>query len=288
MLDLQQLRYFIAVAETENVGQAAALLHISQSPLSRQVQQLESRLGLTLFAREKKRLRLTPAGREFLAEARGLLAHAARVRQRAADAAGGHAGTLVVGYVAGAVHAGVLGRALRAFQRAVPGARLQLRSLRSAEQFEALRTGDLDLAYAYSVPPAEYGLPSQQVAEEPFVLALPAGHALAARATLDLRELSGEPFIAPLSLQAREEMLGACAGLGCTLDIRCEAADPAAAMGLVEAGVGMAFVQASLARTAPAGVACLPLPEAFALRVRVYRVQRADPSPLALRWIAAS
>ena len=67
MLDLQQLRYFVAVAETENVGQAAELLHISQSPLSRQVQQLESRLGLTLFAREKKRLKLTPAGREFLA-----------------------------------------------------------------------------------------------------------------------------------------------------------------------------------------------------------------------------
>jgi DNA-binding transcriptional LysR family regulator len=286
MLDLQQLRYFVTVAETENVGRAAELLHISQSPLSRQVQQLEARLGLALFAREKKRLRLTPAGREFLAEARGLLAHAARVQQRAADAAGGHAGTLVVGYVAGAVHAGVLGRALRAFQHEVPGARLQLRSLRSAEQFEALRSGELDLGYTYSAPPAEYRLPSERVADEPFVLALPAEHALATSTLLDMRALSGEPFIAPLSLPAREEMLGACVALGCTPDIRCEAADPAAALGLVEAGVGLALVQASLARNAPAGVCCRPLPDGFALRVRIYRVQRPEPTPLALRWAA--
>ena len=286
MLDLQQLRYFIAVAETEteNVGRAAELLHISQSPLSRQVQQLEARLGLTLFTREKKRLRLTPAGREFLAEARGLLGHARRVQQCAADAAAGHAGTLVVGYVAGAVHAGVLGEALRAFQREVPGARLQLRSLRSAEQFEALRRGELDLGYTHSAPPAELGLVSREVADEAFVLALPASHVLAAQRTLDLRSVSGQPFIAPLSLSAREEMLSACAAVGCVPDIRYEAADPAAALGLVEAGVGMALVQASLARTAPAGVACRPLAEGFAWRVRIHCVRLAEPSPLAARW----
>ncbi|MET0333821.1 MAG: LysR family transcriptional regulator [Rhizobacter sp.] len=156
MLDLQQLRYFVAVAETENVGQAAELLHISQSPLSRQVQQLEARLGLVLFTREKKRLRLTAAGQEFLVEARALLAHAQRVQQRGEEAGRGEAGTLVVGYVAGAVHAGVLGAALRRFRTQVPGARLQLRSLRSVEQFDALARGELDVGYTYAPPPTGY------------------------------------------------------------------------------------------------------------------------------------
>ena len=282
MLDLQQLRYFVAVADTENVGQAAELLHISQSPLSRQVQQLESRLGLTLFAREKKRLKLTAAGREFLAEARALLAHAQRVQQRAHDAAVGQAGTLVVGYVAGAVHAGVLGDALRVFQRDAPGARLQLRSLRSVEQFEALRHGDLDVGFTYSAPPAESGLASELVADEPFMLAVPVDR------VMDGGALSGEAFIAPLSLPAREEMLRACAAIGWSIDIRCEAADPAAALGLVAAGVGLALVQASLASSAPAGVKLLPLPPEFAMRVRIHRVHATRSSPLAQRLMGSA
>ncbi|MFF1301245.1 LysR family transcriptional regulator, partial [Streptomyces sp. NPDC058296] len=66
MLDLRQLRYFIAVAETEHVGRAAERLHISQSPLSRQIAQLENKLGLTLFERTQQRIRLTRDGAVFL------------------------------------------------------------------------------------------------------------------------------------------------------------------------------------------------------------------------------
>lgn len=281
MLDLQQLRYFVAVAETGNVGQAAQLLHISQSPLSRQLQQLEARLGLVLFTREKKRLRLTAAGREWLDEARALLAHAARVQQRAAEAGRGEAGTLVVGYVAGAVHAGVLGAALRQFRENVPAARLQLRSLRSAEQFEALQRGELDVGYTYAAPEGLPGLVASVVAEEPFVLAVGCDHALATAPALDL---NGQALVGPLSLPARAELLRACAAQGWAPDLRYEAADPAAALGLVAAGVGVALVQASLAATASAGVQFRPLPEDFGLRMQIHRVHRAPPSPVA-RWL---
>ncbi len=285
MLDLQQLRYFVAVAETENVGQAAQLLHISQSPLSRQLQQLESKLGLTLFTREKKRLRLTPAGRDFLVEARALLAHAQRLQQRAADVGRGKLGTLVVGYVAGAVHAGVIGKALQALQQQVPGARIQLRSLRSAEQFAALQRGELDLGYTYAAPPVETGLASCLLLEEPFLLAVPAGHALATAQALDL---NGQPLAAPLSWQAREELLAACAKLGWAPDVRYEAADPAAALGLVAAGLGLAFVQKSLAPTAGPAVVLRELPEAFDLRVQIHVVHQGSPSPLAHRLMMVS
>lgn len=282
MLDLQQLRYFVAVAETGNVGQAAQLLHISQSPLSRQIQQLETRLGLVLFTREKKRLRLTAAGREWLDEARALLAHAARVQQRAAEAGRGEAGTLVVGYVAGAVHAGVLGAALRHFRHEVPAARLQLRSLRSAEQFDALQLGELDVGYTYAAPEGLQGLVSSAVAEEPFVLAVGSEHPLATADTLDL---NGQVLVGPLSLSARAELLRACAAQGWSPDLRHEAADPAAALGLVAAGLGAALVQASLSASAPAGVQLRPLPESFGLRMHIHRVHREPPSPLVRRLL---
>src|ERR1700742_577137 len=79
MLDLRLVRSFVAVAETEHVGRGAEQLHISQSPLSRQIQQLEEQLGLRLFDRERRRVRLTDAGRWLLGEARDLLGRAARV-----------------------------------------------------------------------------------------------------------------------------------------------------------------------------------------------------------------
>ena len=79
MIDLRQLRYFEVVAEEEHVGRAAERLHISQSPLSRQIAQLEERLGLTLFERSQQRIRLTRDGQTFLAETKALLTHASRL-----------------------------------------------------------------------------------------------------------------------------------------------------------------------------------------------------------------
>ena len=77
-MDLRQLRYFVAVAEDEHVGRAAERLHISQSPLSRQIAQLEEKLGLVLFERSQQRIRLTRDGRTFLAEPRAFLTNASR------------------------------------------------------------------------------------------------------------------------------------------------------------------------------------------------------------------
>lgn len=274
MLDLQQLRYFVAVAETENVGRAAARLHVSQSPLSRQMQQLEARLGLGLFAREKKRLRLTAAGRTFLKEARALLAHAAKVENDAHDIAQGRAGSLVIGYVEGAIHSGVVAAGLRALRDRAPDVRLQLCSLRSGALFAAITQGDLDVGLAYSEPPADGPLVGRLCAEEKFLLAIPAGHPLSAGRLLPQR-LHGQPFIAApesQSLQTRQAFLQACAVAGFMPSIQFEADNPTVALGFVEAGLGLAIVQASLQHRAAPGVVLRAMPAAFSLRMRIYAV----------------
>lgn len=288
MFDLQQLRYFVAVAETGHVGRAAERVHISQSPLSRQLQQLEARTGLDLFAREKKRLWLTAQGHEFLVEARRLLAQADRLAQHARDAAAGDEGTLVVAHVAAAVHAGVLATALRRFRLRAPRARLRLRAMRSAEQLQALREGAIDIGFAHAAADGD-DLASTPLLDEPFLLAVPPGHALAApRARLDLRRLDDEPFVSfdPVaSPQAHARLISACAAAGFSPRIVQQAGDPLVALGLVHAGIGFAMVQQAVRRAAPEGVVLRRLPADFGWRLALHRVASAAPRPLALRML---
>lgn len=286
MFELRQLRYFIAVAETENVGRAAELLHISQSPLSRQIQQLEAQLGVQLFERSKKRLHLTQEGRDFLAEARVLMANAQRVEAFGRRLGAGGAGHLAVGYVEGAMQANVLGPALRRFRRAHPGVALSLQGLGSGVQFERLHQHTLDLGLTYRAPPEASGLHSAQVVDEPLVLALPPDDPLRKVRHLQPAQLHERPWIAVARQPVdtiRPALLAGCQRAGFTPDIVYETSDPQSALQLVGAGLGLAVVQASLGTAhAPRDVLLRELPW-LDLRVSVHLVWRADdPRP----WVA--
>src|ERR1700761_1479855 len=97
-MELRHLRYFVAVAEAQNVTRAAIKLHVSQPTISRQIGDLEDELGITLFERGAKAVRLTEAGRVFLAEARTLLQRAEKAAQLAKAVAEGKSGEIHVGY----------------------------------------------------------------------------------------------------------------------------------------------------------------------------------------------
>ena len=264
MLDIRQLQYFVVVAEEEHVGRAAERLHISQSPLSRQVAQLEERLGLLLFERSQQRIRLTRDGRTFLAEARAFLTHGKRLESLAKRLGKGEEGGLCLGYIENAMHSGVLPDALRLLRNARPAVHIALYNLPSAEQLEGLRQRSLDIALVCE-PPADDDpdLDRAQVLSDPMLLALPRSHPLAAAADLTPDDLAGQEWIAvqhrDIALK-HDNFIAACARAGFTPDIRMEATEPLTALGLVAAGLGMTMIQQSLSQHAPPSVVLRDLP----------------------------
>src|SRR5438552_4762261 len=191
--DLRQLRYFIAVAERLHFGRAAAALHISQPPLSRAIQSLEERLGVTLFARTRRRVELTAEGARSLDEARRLAAQLETAVTELQGMAAGERGRLRIGFVSLADY-GVLPGLLKAFKTARPGVTLALREMLSPEQAAALAAGELD--FGFLLPPVSGELEHIVVQRERFVAALPARHRLSrGRGKLELSELAGEPFV---------------------------------------------------------------------------------------------
>src|SRR6266850_6633112 len=137
-MELRHLRYFIGVAETENVSRAALKLHVSQPALSRQIRDLEDELGFLLLERTGRSVRLTESGRTFLIEARAVLQRAEdAVKAARAVAIGGRA-ELHIGY-APSLTARILPPALRAFQAELPNVRVKLHDLSTEEMPAGLR-----------------------------------------------------------------------------------------------------------------------------------------------------
>lgn len=284
-MELQQLRYFVAVAETENVGRAAERLHISQSPLSRQIRQLEDHLGLQLFERVKQRVRLTTSGRDFLEHARNLLAQAERVEEQARQAGRGEACTLGIGYCEGVIHSGRLPVALRQFRAAYPRVNLKLSVMRSSEQAEALERSAIDVGFVYNPPKsADDTLASRVLTREPFVLVLAEDHPLAAQPAVTPQDLDGLPWIAfPKALfpAGRMRLLEACAACGFQPDIQFEAPQISIILGLVSAGLGVAVMQSSIQRLNPPGVVFKRI-DWLPLTVEVHLLWRAQAQSAAL------
>ena len=269
MIDLRQLRYFVAVAEEEHVGRAAERLHISQSPLSRQIAQLEESLGLNLFERTQQRLRLTVDGRTFLAETKALLTHAKRLESLGKRLGRGEEGGLCIGYIENAMHTSVLPDALSILRAARHDLHIALYSQSSVEQLEGLRQRSLDIALVSEPPPKDDpDLDCALVLNDVMLLALPIHHPLAHQSLLSAEDLQAAQWIsvAPATLTHRTEALtdksfvAACLRAGFTPNIHLQVTEPMTALRLVGAGLGIAMLQRNLGASAPAGVILREVP----------------------------
>src|SRR5436189_1286183 len=151
-MELRHMRYFVAVAEEQNVTHAAARLHVSQPPLSRQIRDLEHELDVALFEHGAKAVRVTEAGKVFLNEARAVLQRADEAVQMVKAVANGQRGEIHVGY-APSLTVKLLPRALKFFQEANPGVRVQLHDMSTQEMLRGLRDGKLHAALLIRVSP---------------------------------------------------------------------------------------------------------------------------------------
>ena len=194
-MELRHLRYFVAVAEEQNITRAAARLHVSQPPLSRQIRDLENELGIALFDRDAKAVRLTEAGRVFLAEVRVILQRVESAAEMAKDVAGGKRGEIHVGY-APSLTVELLPRAMRHFERSNPGVRVQLHDLSTQGMLRGLNDGKLHVAMLVQVPPKVLtGLVFEELLRLPVCVAMHPKHPLARTRKVGLEQLAKERLV---------------------------------------------------------------------------------------------
>lgn len=254
-MELRHLRYFVSVAEHLHFGRAAAALHISQPPLTRQIKQLEQELGVTLFARNNRNVELTAAGKLALEHAHALLAQADNLGLRTREVARGGSGELSIGFVSVADYS-VLPPLLKQFRARYPGVTLRLREATSDVQLGALRSDRLDVGIVLG-PVNDAQLNFRAVFREPLVAALPATHRARALERLPLAVLAAEPFIMfprPLATGLYDDIIGTCNRAGFSPSIGQEAIQMQTIVSLVSVGMGVALVPASLMHLRRTGV----------------------------------
>lgn len=261
-MELRHIRYFIAVAEDENVSRAAQKLHLSQPALSRQVADLEEELGFLLLERTAKSVRLTEAGRVFLREGRAVLDRVDEAVRLARSVAGGGAGELNVGY-APTPTVRLLPATLRAFQTRFPNVRVRLWDLSTEEMLEGVRNGKLQIAML--VRPTDTmlsGLHYEELTSDQMRLAVSPSHALASGNSVTLKQVVEEPLVAYEERnypEYREYLKALFDGSGKSPRIVQEHDSGTSLFAAVEAGSGVAFLPQSLACVVGARLKLIPI-----------------------------
>lgn len=224
-MELRQIRYFIAVAEQLNYSKAAQKLHVSISPLSRQIRQLEQEFDIQLFARDRRRVELTDAGKMFLEEAKALVGHTAQVSDHLRMAKKGTLGVVTVGI---GLHLGdKLGSVVVEHSKRYPEVNIRCTSIFSTLQNGALREGEIDIGFMR--PPVDAVLASEVLYNERLVVVLGKTNPLAKRKVLRIKDLAAETLFLPdrnVGSGLRDQTLRQYAKAGVTPNISPLKADP--------------------------------------------------------------
>lgn len=258
-MEFRHLRYFVAVARHLSFTAAAESLGVAQPPLSQQIRDLEIEVGTALFERTTRRVSLTRAGVDFLAQALDILEKSGEAVARARAIGAGAAGIVNVG-LTGSMLAGPLGSAIRNFSITYPGVDLRIHEMSPDRQISMLKAGQTDISFLRS-PPQDLDLVSERAWCETVTLVLPKGHRLSRMAAIDLADLSQERFV---FLRLSDSLFAkylwdCCVGAGFVPTITHQVVEAASLTSLVAAGLGIAIIPEFVARLAHADVVYKPL-----------------------------
>jgi DNA-binding transcriptional LysR family regulator len=241
-IELRQLRVFVAIAEELSYRRAAARLHVAQAALSRTIMSLEATMQVVLIERTTRIVRLTDAGRKLLEAARIIIRSVDEAVEATRRVHRGELGDLVVGYNDFVINS-TLPAIVRDFRSRAPDVSVRLVSMTSPEMTRALADERIDIAFLTGSCSAS-GLETIQVREERLVCVLPTGHPLADNDVISMSELDGLAFV-----EGQHELWASflgpvhefCARLGCRPHVVQTAQYSDGIIGLVEAGMGVAF-----------------------------------------------
>jgi DNA-binding transcriptional LysR family regulator len=292
MFDFRQLRYFVAVAEELSFTRAALRLHLSQPPLSQQIQSLEQDLGVRLLERTKRHVALTEPGRVFLEQARQILAKADEARSQVTAAAAGYSGQLRLAYTVSVSFHPALPQALLRYGQIAPNVRLKLSEMYTEPQFAALLAGEIDVGFVRDEPlhaQDARDLRLSVIDREPLLLALPAGHPLAGRSSLRLAEVADDAFVSqPRELAATlyDRLVKLATRAGFQPTIAQHAQQINGLLALVAAGLGLALVPASMRTVRLAGVCYVPIEDSDAYLLLAVACRADDRAPALQQFLS--
>lgn len=288
-MEFRHLHYFVTLAEELHFTRAAARLHIGQPPLSMQIQSLEHELGVQLFHRTRRSVRLTEAGQHFLPRAREILAARAGVANELQRIARGEAGELKIGFISTGALTEEMQAALRVFHARYPAVRLRLKEMHTHTQFAALLAGDLDVGFVRvnaSVIPQDLTL--QILRRDRLCLVIPDDHRLAHRDAVTLADIRQEPFIgfpAHTGSHLAQHVTAFCIRAGFTPNLTQEAEEAMTQIGLVAAKMGVAVLPQPIDQLRPSGVRFIPLSEAGAELCMALATRESALSPQARNFV---
>ncbi|CAH1191983.1 HTH-type transcriptional regulator GltC [Paenibacillus allorhizoplanae] len=240
-MELLQLQYFITVARLEHMTEAAQSLHVTQSSLSKTIQRLEEDLGVPLFDRIGRNLRLNEFGSRFLQRAERALFELEQGKQELSDLSSPEHGALELAVTA----ASTLPNILRAFRKKRPHLQFHVQMLSTQEMVTLLHRGEVD--FCLSSPPVQGDdIECQIVCKDPILLAVPLGHRLAGRTSVSLSELRNESFVGVKKGYGTRDLVDSiCNSVGFEPKYVYEGNEPARLSALVEAEIGIAFLPSS-------------------------------------------
>ena len=266
-MELRQIKYFIEVAKREHMTEAAEHLHIAQSAVSRQIAKLEEELGVHLFIREGRNVRLTPIGEIFLKHMEQAIQVIENAEQVIKEYIDPERGTIQIGFV-NTLALYILPTLISAFRKRYPDVKFNLVQGSYWEMKKEVLKGKINMALVAPVPMDDGRLTSKVLSTERIVVLLPINHPKASEKYLRLSDLREESFIMfPEGFVLRKKLVEACEQNGFTPKVSFEGHDIDALKGLVSAGLGISLVpESTLVDNLPRATVKIPLIEPVVTR----------------------